>query len=303
MGSLLRQRMVDDLRIRHYSPRTIEIYTACIREFARHFGTSPERLGPDEIRTYQRFLVDEKQVSWASFNQTVSALRFLYGVTLDRKDVTARIPYPKHETKLPVVLSREEVGRFLGAVRNLKHRTILMTLYGAGLRLNEALALMVTDVDSARMVIRVQQGKGRKDRYVDLSATLLAALRAYWKVYHPRHCLFPGRAVDHPLDPTAVQRVCTAGATAGGPPEVGQSPYAAALLRDASVGSRQGPAHDSSAAGTPGAGDDRAVSPCRGGPVRCPEPGSVSARRRLATGLAGVRRAAGHGGRGCPSSA
>jgi site-specific recombinase XerD len=101
------------------------------------------------------------------------------------------------------------VGRFLGAVRNLKHRTILMTLYGAGLRLSEALALTVTDVDSARLVIRVQQGKGRKDRYVDLSETLLAALRAYWKVYRPRRWLFPGRSPDRPLHPTAVQHVCT----------------------------------------------------------------------------------------------
>jgi site-specific recombinase XerD len=201
--------MLDDLRIRHYSPRTIETYIDRVCGFARHFGTSPERLGPDEIRIYQRFLVEEKRVSWASFNQTVSALRFLYGVTLDRKDVIPRIPYPKHETKLPIVLSVDEVGRLLGAVQNLKHRTILMTLYGAGLRLSEALVLTVTDIDSARMVVRVQQGKGRKDRYVDLSETLLAALRAYWKAYRPPQWLFPGRSPDRPLDPTAVQHVCT----------------------------------------------------------------------------------------------
>lgn len=164
MASLLRQRMIDDLRIRHCSPRTIEIYIDCVRRFAQHFGISPERLGPEDIRTSQRFLIDEKHVSWSSFNQTVAALRFLYGVTLNRTDVIARIPYPKHETKLPVVLSPTEVGRMLGAVRNLKHRTILMTLYGAGLRLSEALGLRVADVDSARMVIRVQQGKGRTRR-------------------------------------------------------------------------------------------------------------------------------------------
>jgi site-specific recombinase XerD len=160
MGSLPRQRMIDDLRIRHYSPRTIETYTECIKGFAQHFGTSPERLGPEEIRTYQRFLIDEKRVSWASFNQSVSALRFLYGVTLDRKDVVPRIPYPKHETKLPVVLSLEEVGRLLRAVENLKHRTILMLLYSAGLRLSDGLGLLVTDIDSQRMVIRVEQGEG-----------------------------------------------------------------------------------------------------------------------------------------------
>jgi site-specific recombinase XerD len=198
----------DDLRIRHYSPRTIEIYLDCIRAFAAYFGKSPEELGPEEIRRYQRFLVEEKQVSWPSFNQVVSALRFLYGVTLHRPEVIARIPYPKRETKLPIVLSVEEVGQLLGAVRNMKHRTILMTLYAAGLRLSEALTLQVTDIDSARMVIRVRQGKGRKDRYVDLSDTLLAALRAYWKVYRPRHYLFPSPDGDQPLNDSVVQKLC-----------------------------------------------------------------------------------------------
>lgn len=216
MGSLLRQRMLDDLRIRHYSPRTVEIYIDCVRGFARYFGRSPAQLGPEEIRTYQRFLIDEKRVSWPSFNQTVSALRFLYGVTLDRKDVIPRIPYPKHETKLPVVLSREEVGRLLGAVANLKHRTVLMTLYGAGLRLSEALTLTVPDVDSGRMVLRIQQGKGRKDRYVDLAETLLLALRAYWTLYRPARYLFPGRSRDQPLTASAIQKVCTRARRAAG---------------------------------------------------------------------------------------
>jgi site-specific recombinase XerD len=200
--------MIDDLRIRHYSRRTIEVYTDCVSRFARYFGTSPDRLGAEDIRTYQRFLIDTRHVSWATFNQTVAALRFLYRVTLDRPEVIARIPYPKQESTLPVVLSPEEVGRLLRAVSNRKHQVILMTLYGAGLRLSEALDLTVADIDSARMVIRVRQGKGKKDRYADLSPSLLAALRAYWKVYHPRAVLFPGWSGDQPLDPTAVQRVC-----------------------------------------------------------------------------------------------
>jgi site-specific recombinase XerD len=193
----------------HYSPRTIETYTECIHGFARHFGTSPARLGPEEIRTYQRWLIDEKRVSWASFNQTVSALRFLYGATLDRKDVVTRIPYPKHETKLPVVLSVEEVGRLFRAVENLKHRTILMLLYSAGLRLSDGLGLVVTDIDSQRMVIRVEQGKGRQDRYADLTPSLLTALRVYWKAYRPTHYLFPGTTGDRPLSPSAVQKACS----------------------------------------------------------------------------------------------
>lgn len=208
MGSLLRQRMLDDLRIRHYSPRTVEIYIECVRRFAEYFRKSPEVLGPEEIRTYQLYLVNRRQVSWSAFNQTVSALRFVYGVTLGRPEVIERIPYPKKETKLPVVLSVDEVRRLLAAVRNLKCRTVLMTLYGAGLRLGEALALAPSDIDSARMVIRVQQGKGKKDRYADLSPTLLAALRAYWTSYRPTRRLFPGESPDRSLHETAVQRAC-----------------------------------------------------------------------------------------------
>jgi integrase/recombinase XerD len=208
MSSLLRQRMIDDLRIRHYSPRTIEIYLARVRAFARHFSQAPDRLGPEDIRTYQRFLVDTKRASWAQFNQTVCALRFFYGVTLGQPGVVEQIPFPKQESKLPVVLSVDEVARLLRAVTNLKHRTVLLTLYGAGLRLSEALALSVTDVDSARMVLRVQQGKGRKDRYADLSPGLLAALRVYWRAYHPQQQLFPGKTASRPLDATAIQRAC-----------------------------------------------------------------------------------------------
>lgn len=208
MGSPLRQRMIDDLRIRHYSPRTIEIYIQCVRRFAEHFGQSPEVLGSEEIRAYQLHLVNSRRVSWSAFNQSVSALRLLYGVTLDRPEVIERIPYPRKATKLPVVLGVDEVRRLLTAVRNLKYRTVLMTLYGAGLRLGEALALSTTDIDSARMVIRVQQGKGKKDRYADLSPTLLVALRAYWTVYRSTRCLFPGESPDRPMHETTVQRAC-----------------------------------------------------------------------------------------------
>jgi len=208
MGSLLRQRMLDDLRIRRYSPRTIEIYIECVRRFAEHFRQSPEALGIEQIRAYQLHLVNRRKVSWSAFNQSVSALRFVYGVTLGRPQVIERIPYPKQATTLPVVLSVEEVRRLLAAVRNLKYRTVLMTLYGAGLRLGEALALLPADIDSARMVIRVRQGKGQKDRYADLAPTLLAALRAYWSVAQPRHCLFPGKFPDRPMHETAVQRAC-----------------------------------------------------------------------------------------------
>lgn len=205
--SLLRERFLEDLRIRHYADRTVATYVRCVTKFAEFFGKSPDLLGPEEVREYQKHLT-EKKVSRSTFSQTSSALRFLYGVTLKRKDSVEWIPYGRRETRLPVVLSLEELGKFFEAVENPKCRTVLMTMYGSGLRLGEALGLKVTDIDSQRMVIRVQQGKGRKDRYVELAPSLLEALRRYWKVYRPKSWLFPARKGDHPIHETVVQRAC-----------------------------------------------------------------------------------------------
>jgi site-specific recombinase XerD len=205
----LRQRMIADLRIRNYSPRTVECYTRCVAAFARHFGKSPADLGREHIRAYQTHLVETKQASWAAFNQAVCALRFLYGTTLQRPGLVEDIPFPRQPKRLPVVLSPAELARFFAAIPNLKHRTVLMTMYAAGLRLLEALHLRVADVDSARQCLRVQQGKGQKDRYTLLSPTLLQQLRAYWQATRPASVwLFPGRRAATPLDATAVQRQC-----------------------------------------------------------------------------------------------
>ncbi len=206
--SALRQRMIEDLRIRNYSPRTVDICIRAVARFAGHFGKSPDRLGTEQIRAYQVFLVETRKASWAIFNQTVCALRFLYNVTLDREEFVNHIPYARPERKLPVVLSLSEIGRFFKAISNLKHRTVLMAMYGAGLRISEALQLQLTDIDSERMVLRIRQGKGRKDRYAPLSQTLLFALRTYWKVNRPEKWLFPGAKPDHPLHPTAIQKAC-----------------------------------------------------------------------------------------------
>jgi len=205
----LRRRMIADLRIRNYSPRTIDCYTRCVAAFARHFEMSPADLGPDHIRTYQTHLIEHKHASWSAFVQTVCALRFLYGTTLRRPGLIADIPFPHQPKKLPVVLSRDEVARFFAAVPNLKHRTVLMTMYAAGLRLLEALHLRVADVDSARQCLRIEQGKGQKDRYTLLPPTLLVQLRTYWKAAHPTAVwLFPGQRADTPLHPSAIQRQC-----------------------------------------------------------------------------------------------
>ena len=208
--STLRQRMIEDLRIRNYSPKTITTYVGRVAAFAQHFGRSPADLGPEHIREYQRFLVETRKVSWSVFNQTVCALRFLYKTSLGRDDAIEYIPFPRHVKKLPVVLSRQEVARLFESVPNRKHRTVLMTLYGGGLRLGEALGLQIENVDSGRMVLHVCQGKGKKDRYVTLSPMLLAQLQKYWKTYRPQHWLFCGGHSDRPLGPSSIQKATAA---------------------------------------------------------------------------------------------
>ena len=211
----LRRRMIEDMRLRNLANRTIDTYVDRVAAFARHFGTSPEHLGSDHIRAYLLHLV-EQGASWAQFNQTRSALRFLYRTTLKRGWVDDGVVCAKTPRKLPVVLSLDEVAQFFAAIRNLKHRAILMTAYAAGLRLSEVAALRVEDIDSRRMVIRVRQGKGRKDREVMLSPRLLALLRRYWQVVRPGAYLFPGREPDRPISHSAVQRICRAAVRASG---------------------------------------------------------------------------------------
>jgi site-specific recombinase XerD len=189
----LRQRYLQDLRLRNYSPKTLQTYVECVSLFARYFERSPEELGPEHIREYQRYLVEEKKCSWSRFNQTVCALRFLYRNTLGCDWAISHIPFPRKQKKLPVVLSRDEAAQLLAAIKSLKYRTILSLCYGAGLRISEALHLEVADIDSKRMMIRVRQAKGHKDRYVMLSPKLLELLREYWKKERPTDCSFqPG---------------------------------------------------------------------------------------------------------------
>jgi integrase/recombinase XerD len=204
----LRQRMIDDMQIRNLSPRTIECYTYHVGCFAKHFGRSPEKLGTEEVRSYQVYLVQEKKASWSSFNQAVCALRFLYRVTLGQSGPIVQIPFAKRPQKLPVVLGPEEVERVLSCARPLKLRVILTTIYATGLRLEEATHLEVRDIDSARMLLRVALGKGAKERLVPLSPRLLQELRDYWKVVRSERWLFPGGVPGAPLGPSAVQKAC-----------------------------------------------------------------------------------------------
>lgn len=205
----LRRRMIEDMRLRNLAERTIDTYVDRVAAFARHFGTSPENLGSEHIRAYLLHLVEQK-TSWTYFNQTRSALRFLYRTTLKRGWVDDGVVCVRTPRKLPVVLSPEEVAQLFAAIKNFKHRAILMTAYAAGLRLSEVVALRAEDIDSRRMVLRVRQGKGHKDREVMLSPRLLDVLRLYWRVVRPAGYLFPGRDPDRPLSHSAVQRACRA---------------------------------------------------------------------------------------------
>lgn len=206
--SALRKRMIDDMRIRNLSPDTIDGYTGAVARFAKHFGKSPDVLGPEHIREYQLHLRDQRKVEWSTFNVTVCALKFLYNVTLHRDWDTRAIPFSKKEKKLPVILSTGEIRSFFSVIENRKHWTIFTLMYGTGLRISETLNLVPSDIDSKRMVIRVRHGKGRKDRYVPLSSTLLESLRVYWRSYRPTDWLFPGVIPGKPLSSSSVERLC-----------------------------------------------------------------------------------------------
>ena len=205
----LRQRMLEDMQVRQLSPCTQQTYVETVARFARHFGRSPAGLGPEDIRAYQVHLTNERGLAPSSLIVAVSALRFLYRVTLRKRwAFDDEIPVPKKPRSLPVVLSPEEVVQFLDGVKAAKHHAILTTCYAAGLRISEAVRLTPSAIDSQRMVLRVAQGKGRKDRYVMLSPKLLEVLRAWWRIDRPRHWLFPGGRPEKPITSNAVQLAC-----------------------------------------------------------------------------------------------
>jgi len=201
----LRQRFIDDLRLRNYARRTIDTYVGHIAAFAKHFGRSPDLLGPEEVRAYQLHIL-ERKLSWSTFNQAVCALRFFYHTTLGRSDQLPCIPYGKRPKTLPSVLSPDEVLRLINAAAPGRERLLLQVAYGCGLRLSELLHLQVADIDSDRMVIHVRQGKGAKDRLVPLSVRLLQELRDYWRVFRPRTWLFRSQKLDQPINAAYVQR-------------------------------------------------------------------------------------------------
>ncbi len=214
--TVLKQRMLDDLRIRNYAPSTVDCYLRSVTEFAKHFKRSPENLGPEEIREWQLYLLKEKRVKLSTYIQAVCGLRFFYRNTLNRKIELDRIPLPRYEKKLPVILSKEEVKALLEAPRNLSHRAILATMYGAGLRVSEAANLKVRDLDGDRKIIWVRGGKGNKDRQVMLPVPLREVLAAYWRWKRPKNWLFPGTKPDQPISTQTVFHTCRKAARLAG---------------------------------------------------------------------------------------
>jgi site-specific recombinase XerD len=187
--------------------RTREAYLGAVAGLAKYYGRRPDRIGEAEVQNYLLHLIQERKLAWSSCNIVAQGLKFFYRVTLKRREAQFGIPTARQPQKLPQILAREEVAALLEKTTNLKHRALLMTTYGAGLRLNEVCHLKLTDIDSARMTIRVEQGKGAKDRYTLLSPRLLAELRRYWVVHRPKQWLFTSKDGEHPISDASVQKV------------------------------------------------------------------------------------------------
>jgi integrase/recombinase XerD len=212
----LRKRMLEDLQIRNYAPTTVAAYIRSVAEFAKHFGKSPDLLGPEQIREYQLYLIKEKEVSLSFYIQAVCALRFFYSNTLHLSVSVDRIPLPRYEKKLPVILSPAEVKLLLEAPKDLAYRTIFSTMYAAGTRISEVAQLHVPDIDSGRGVIWVRGGKGRKDRQVLLPPKLLELLRVYFRWKRPKEWLFPGGKPGAPISRESIFRACKEAAERAG---------------------------------------------------------------------------------------
>ncbi len=203
----LRQKMINEMKLRRFAPNTQEAYVSAVAGLAKHYKQSPDLLGKEQIQAYLLHLMDDRKLSWGTCNVVVSGLRFFYTQILGLDSMHLGIPPMKTQAKLPSVLSVEEITRLFQCTQNLKHRAILMTTYAAGLRVSELVNLRITDIDSGRMMIRVCQGKGNKDRYTILSTRLLMELRTYWRKYKPHFWLFPGVYPNKPMNRATPERI------------------------------------------------------------------------------------------------
>lgn len=203
----LRYQMIHELELRRKSPRTIEAYVIAVAQLARYYNRRPDEIAVDEIREWMHYLITEKKLAFSSCNQKLAGVRFFYREVLQQPDFGAELRIPTKRTgRLPEPLSRSEIVRLLEAARSTKARMMLMTCYATGVRLSELLNLKLEDIHSERMVVRVRQGKGLKDRYTLLSPRLLTELREYWRKYRPREWLFEGREYRRPLNLSSPQK-------------------------------------------------------------------------------------------------
>jgi site-specific recombinase XerD len=212
----LRQRMLDDMQLRNFRPETQRNYINHVAGFARYFNLSPEQLDIEAVRQYQLYLLNERRLCPETINQYISSVKFLYLTTLEMPWTPEYFPHVRRPHKLPVVLSQEEIMAFFDYVPSLKYRAALMVCYGAGLRVSEAVALKVSDIDSKRNLLRVEQGKGGKDRYAMLSPRLLDVLRRYWRAARPKDYLFPSWREQRHLSAASLQLACREAALRAG---------------------------------------------------------------------------------------
>jgi len=203
----IRQRMIEDMRLRNFSPNTQDAYVRAVKQFTKFFMLPPQALTSEHVRKYLVHLVQEKKASWSLYNQCRCALQFFFNVTLGRSENFDRLPCARDRKRLPVVLSQDELRRFFEVIRNPKHKAMFMTVYGAGLRVSELVGLRVEDIDSSRMLLCVRQGKGQKDRHAKLSEHLLSVLREYYRLERPENWLFCGQTKGKPMNRLTVNAI------------------------------------------------------------------------------------------------
>ena len=216
----LRKQMLEELQRRNYSQTTVNSYLKIVEVFAKYFGRSPDKLGPEQIRTYQVYLLNERKLGVRTVGHCTAALRFFFCKTLKRAYPIEEVPYPKAPRRLPIILTREEAIRLIDSASNLFHRAMLITMYSTGMRRAELCRLKVEDIDSTRMLIHIRQGKGGKDRDVPLSPKTLETLREYWRWMKPKTYLFPGTVngsrADKPITPKVLWEACREAAQRAG---------------------------------------------------------------------------------------
>jgi integrase/recombinase XerD len=263
----LLQRLRDELVCRDYAAPTIRSYTQIVEAFRRHTGARLDRITPAQLRRYHLFLLEERHLAIGTVVTQICALRFFCRYVLKRRDVREDLPYPKERHRLPVVLSPDEVQRLIASAKNLYHRTLLLTLYGAGLRRSEACQLKVGDIDSRRMVLRVEQGKGNRDREIPLSPTLLAALREYYRWMRPRTYLFPGThqgwRADRPITTKVIWEAVRLATRKAGIDNTSRRTRSGTPMRRICSKLVRTCARSSSCSGTPTCRTRRCISTCR----------------------------------------